>query len=413
MKLVTTKKVKEEACSKLYLNNSISRFIALLIFTFSFAFNASATHVVGGGITYQQLENDDYLLTVRLYADCSPTTANIPNNVNVTCRRGFDGSNPAPYGSFVLPRISRDTLSLDAPSCAFDPGICVEEAVYQAIITLPQGLGGYHLYYTICCRNGTIANIINPLNAQETFYAYVPDKSVILVNSSPYFNDIPPVYVCAGQVLNLNFSASDFDGDQLVYSFYTPFDGQNNGGITYGPGLPPNNINISPVDWQPGFGATDPLDAGAGLLPGLNISTGGVITGIPIAPGQYVVGVMVDEYRNGLLIGRITRDFQFNVLNCPPPNQAGIDIVTNCNGLGVDFLNTSTGLIGDYWWDFGTINPADSSIIFEPSFTFPSPGTYEITLIVEKGLECADTIQYQLQVENPVAFAIDADSISC
>jgi len=413
MKLVTTKKVKEEECSKLYLNNKFTQFFALIIFTMTFAFSASATHVVGGGITYQQLENDNYLLTVKLYADCSPNTANIPNNVNVMCRRGPDGSNPAPFGNFVLPRISRDTLSPDAPSCTFDPGICVEEAIYQAVVTMPAGLGGYHLYYTICCRNGTIQNITNPLNAQETFYAYVPDRFVILNNSSPFFNDVPPVYVCAGEDLNLNFSASDYDGDQLVYSFYTPYDGQNNGGITYGPGIPPNNINISPVNWQAGFGATDPLDPAPGLLPGLAISNGGLITGTPTMPGQYVVGVMVDEYRNGELIGRITRDFQFNVLNCPPPNQAGIDIVTNCNGLDVDFLNTSTGLINNYFWNFGTLNPADTSLNFEPSFTFPNPGTYDITLIVEKGLECADTIQYQLQVENPVNFNLNIDSISC
>ena len=413
MKSLFTKKVKEEVCSKFYLTKSISRIFATLMFILSFGINATATHVVGGGITYQQLENDNYLITVKLYADCSPTTANIPNNVNVTCRRGPDGTNPAPYGSFVLPRISRDTLSPDVPSCTFDPGICVEEAIYQDIVTLPAGIGGYHLYYTVCCRNGTIANIVNPLNAAETFYAYVPDRYVYLNNSSPSFNDSPPIYVCAGDDLNLDFSASDPDGDQLVYSFYTPYDGQNNGGVNFGPGLPPNNINISPVTWQGGFGDSDPLDAAPGLLPGLTISNAGIISGIPPAPGQYVVGVMIDEYRNGVLIGRITRDFQFNVLNCPPPNAAGIDVVTNCNGLDVDFINTSTGLLNDYWWDFGTANPADSSNAFEPSFTFPAAGTYDVMLIVEKELECADTIVYQLSVMNPIDYTVDVDSISC
>lgn len=389
------------------------KIVGALLFTLgSIGNSALATHVVGGGITYQQLENDNYLLTVKLYADCSPGTANIPGNVNVTCRRGPDGTNPAPNGQFVLPRIQRDTLSPNIPSCSFDPGICVEEAIYQAIVTLPAGVGGYHLYYTVCCRNSTIQNIQNPLNAQETFYAYVPDRFVYQNNSSPFFNNVPPVYVCAGENLNLDFSATDFDGDSLAYSFYTPYDGQNNGGITYGAGVPPNNINISTVNWAFGFGATDPLDAAPGLLPGLSINNG-LITGIPTAAGQYVVGVMVDEYRNGVLIGRITRDFQFNVLNCPPPNLASIDIATSCDGLNVDFINNSTGLINDYWWDFGTINPADSSQLFEPSFTFPQAGTYTVTLIVEKGLDCADTGTYQLTIMDPVQFNIDVDSISC
>lgn len=399
-------------CKHFYYSTFYKIVGALMLVIGSFGNSTLATHVVGGGITYQQLENDNYLLTVKLYADCSPGTANIPGNVNVTCRRGPDGSNPAPYGQFVLPRIQRDTLTPDVPSCSFDPGVCVEEAIYQAIVTMPAGVGGYHLYYTICCRNGTIQNIQNPLNAQETFYAYVPDRFVHLTNSSPFFNDVPPVYVCAGEDLNLDFSATDFDGDSLVYSFYTPYDGQNNGGITYGAGVPPNNINIAPVNWVNGFGATDPLDAAPGLLPGLTI-TNGLITGTPTAPGQYVVGVMVDEYRNGVLIGRITRDFQFNVLNCPPPNEAIIDVATTCNGLNVDFINNSNGIINDYWWDFGTTNPADSSQAFEPTFTFPQAGTYTVTLIVEKGLDCADTGTYQLTVMDPVLFNVVVDSISC
>jgi gliding motility-associated-like protein len=393
------------------LNKNLAYRIVLLISFFLISFSSSATHVVGGGITYTQLDNNNYLLSVRLYRDCSPGTANIPNNINVQCRRG-DGTNPT-IPNFNLPLISSNVINPTIPACVFDPGICVEEALYQAIINLPNGVGGYHLYYTICCRNATIQNITNPLNANETFYAYVPDNGIHPINSSPTFAAIPPTYVCAGQDLNLNFGATDPDGDVLVYSFYTPYDGTNNGGINYGAGAPPNNINISTVNWVAGFGATDPLDPAPGLLPGLTISPTGIINGTPTVPGQYVVGVMIDEYRNGVLIGRITRDFQFNVINCPPPITPAIDIVSNCDGLNVDFINNSGAGATNFWWDFGTGNQADSSVLFEPSFTYAIAGTYSVQLIVQKGTNCADTADYIFSIMDPVQFNLTVDSISC
>ena len=58
--------------TNLYTNvnqNSLSVYGTLVLFLFLFlsTFQANATHVVGGGITYVQLENNDYLLTVKLY----------------------------------------------------------------------------------------------------------------------------------------------------------------------------------------------------------------------------------------------------------------------------------------------------------------------------------------------------------
>jgi gliding motility-associated-like protein len=398
-----------------YSNRSFAYGITLLLSFFFWSNTAKATHVVGGGITYSQLENNNYLLTVKLYRDCSPGTAQLPNNVTVQVRAGNNGANPPGFNSFTLPLNSVTQLQPAIPACAFDPGVCVEEAIYSSVVNIPPGPGGYHLYYTICCRNGTINNIINPLNTRETFYAYIPDNGGLTSgqNSSPAFLDVPPMYVCAGMPLDLSFMANDIDGDSLDYYFYTPYDGQNNGGINYGAGVPPNNINISPVNWQAGFNATDPLDPNAGFAPGLTIDNNGFITGVPPVPGQYVVGVMIDEYRDGQLIGRISRDFQFNVINCPPPLNAEIGITGNCNGLTVDFENLSTGQNPTAWWDFGTGNPADSSLQWQPQFTFPAPGAYTVTLILEKGTACADTATFVVDVMDAVAFNLNVDSVSC
>ena len=122
---------------------------------------------------------------------------------------------------------------------------------------------------------------------------------------------------------------------------------------------------------------------------------------------------MIDEYRDGILIGRITRDFQLNVLNCPPPLDAGIDVASTCNGLSVDFVNTSGASATTFWWDFGTGDPADTSVAFAPTFIYSAPGTYTVTLIVEKGTDCADTTTYELEIMDPVSFSVVPDSVDC
>ena len=42
----------------------------------------------------------------------------------------------------------------------------------------------------------------------------------------------------------------------------------------------------------------------------------GIISGIPDSIGQYLVGICVEEYRNGILFSTIRRDFEYNVVQC-------------------------------------------------------------------------------------------------
>lgn len=368
----------------------------LLLICILFTGYTFATHVVGGEILYQHVGGSSYILTVKLYRDCDPASVDFPATTTVQVRNA-DGSLPT-VSSYTLPQLGRDTLNPALDTCAFDPGICVEEAIYSSVVSLPPGNGGYHLYFRICCRNGSILNINNPLDARETFYAFVPDNNIYLTNSSPVITNFPPVYVCNQQDLSLDFGATDADGDSLVYSFYTPYDGFNGTGITYGPGPAPNNFQASTVTWIGAFNANNPLDNNPPIN-GLTIDPQtGFITGSPDGIGQYVVGVMVDEYRDDSLIGRITRDFQFNVVNCPPPQNAAIGPVDACNGTAITFDNQSGAGANGFWWDFGTGNVADTSVVFEPTFTYPSIGTYTVTLMAQKGTLCADTVEYVMTI---------------
>lgn len=145
-------------------------------------------------------------------------------------------------------------------------------------------------------------------------------------NSNPEFDLFPPLFLCVNQPFTFNHAATDIDGDSLFYTFYNPYNGDNGAGP-----LDPtfvNNVAIfTPINWVAGFSTTNPL-GGTPLV--LNPTTG-LLNGTPTMLGQYVVGVKVLEYRNGVFLSETLRDFQFNVINCPQPTPpvAGTDLVLN------------------------------------------------------------------------------------
>jgi gliding motility-associated-like protein len=146
-----------------------------------------------------------------------------------------------------------------------------------------------------------------------------------LANSNPVFNLFPPLFICVNQPFTFNHAATDSDGDSLSYSFYTPYNGDNGVG-PLDPTFPSNTASFIPITFLGGYSATSPL--GTPLT--LNATTG-LLTGTPTIQGQFVVGIMVKEYRNGIYLGQTLRDFQFNVLSCPqtPPAITVTDISIN------------------------------------------------------------------------------------
>ncbi|MES2139779.1 MAG: PKD domain-containing protein [Bacteroidota bacterium] len=212
-----------------------------------------------------------------------------------------------------------------------------------------------------------------------------------VANSNPVFTLLPPILVCAGQPFTFDHSATDADGDSLSYSLYTPYDA-NNAGVGGGAPVPGggakkptfpggNTIAFTPITWQPGYSATNPL---GGTPLSLNPSTG-LLSGTPPMLGQFLVGVMVKEYRNGVYMGQTIRDFQFNIVNCPPPPPpfAGTNIAVDqaCNrnlsatgfiASTVNWTSVYPGALGAYnsflSCTSGCINPAATGVPGAPPY---------------------------------------------
>ena len=388
--------------------------LCLLIFKL-----AEATHIVGGEIYYDNLGGNNYKIHMKVYRDC---LNGIPPFDDPAFFTIFDAS-----GNVVTTLQVSLTSSITVPPTNNSPcaptsagNACVEEAIYETVVNLPPLAGGYYIAYQRCCRNGTILNLVNPGSVGATYWEHIPGPEVVAVNSSPRFSNRPPIYICNGIPIAFNHIASDPDGDSLVYSLCTPFNGLDaccpivgttpapvGGQCSNPPSFCPSTNTPPPyisVPFASPYSSSYPMASN----PAININaSNGFLNGVPNIIGQWVVGVCVSEYRHGQLIGVHHRDFQFNVINCPFVVSADIvsQTTTNngagtgyCNGFTISYSNNSYNGT-TYHWDFGDPSTlADTSDAYNPTYTFTNVGTYTVTLIVNPGSPCGDTTTEIFQV---------------
>lgn len=373
----------------------------LLVLLLATSVPVMATHIVGGELYYTWQGNNTYLVTLKVYRDCGPTNENgtgFDNQASV----GVFHSN----GNFVtnLPmnlfnaEVELVPVALENPCFIVPPDVCVESAVYQEILVLPPTAGGYILCYERCCRNPSIINIVNPQSSGATFTCRIPGTNQTTEpNSSPVFVNFPPPALCIGAEFYFDHMAEDPDGDQLVYSFCTPLLGASPENPAP---QPPNGPPFQNVQWAPGFSAGYPVTSNPALT--IDPATG-YMTGTPTQLGQYVIGVCVSEYRNGILINTINRDFQVNVTLCDPSIVAVIPAQANfCSGFEVSFTNQSVNA-EFFHWDFGVPDTdTDTSNVSNPTFVYPEGGLYTVTLVANPGWSCADTSTTQYEVFPPI-----------
>ncbi len=399
----------------------------LLAFTLGVILNqVQAAHIIGGDMTYQCVSIDSvnqvtvFNIIVTMYRDSKGGGADFDDPARFGLYRGSGNS-----WQFVGPtrRISpsqeQNLNNVDDPCVTVPSNVGVQSGRYEFQVTLPWSNENYKIAYQRCCRNNTITNLINPEGTGAVFEVDITPEAQRSCNNSPTFNSFPPIALCANIPLSLDVSATDEDGDQLVYSFCTP---KSSGGREAGTGC--TSVIPEPIDCLPPFGTatfatpTYNQNAPLGATANMNLDpVSGLLTATPRLTGQFVVGLCVQEYRNGMLLSEISRDFQFNVTACtqqvsadvlPPDNINSSQlngkelVLESCELDTFYFKNESTSNIGTkpFLWtfDLGENNTIQSSSE-NLEIVFPDTGSYTGYLVINPVQnECSDTAFIKVRI---------------
>jgi len=401
---------------------SNSTLLCLLFLLVSSYTGLKASHILGGEINYSFVAYNadetiaDIKVTLTLYRD--------PQGIPYDLMANFGVFVEEPWGAWrsytvvenvPISPIEEVTTQVDPCKTRFLTDARMQRAQYSFIVSLEVGEADYTISYQKCCRAFNISNIVGTGGDLGSVYDILITSEALKVgNSSPAFTDTPPIFICAGFPQAIDQSVTDVDNDEVTYNFCAPLftgpPGTSCGGATQNPDpmtCPPPYPGLT---FLPQFSIDRPM----GGSPTISINQSGIMTGTPDLIGSYVVGVCIEERRNGVLMSRTRRDYEFNVVECSENLVANIEAsqyitdtlvspdpiayFESCNPKIIDFINQSEdeNFIQDYLWEIDDpqgntyytqqgIDNKDVQVYFE------DPGQYQGKMILNDGATCFDT----------------------
>ena len=419
-----------------YRRQYMKRIITLLFTLLAYTTTVNAKHLVGGQIVYNYLgpgatpEAKKYKITLMLYTDdvCSDCH-DMPANVTMTISVNMSNIKVADY--FVLLERTENLPSPPVSTCiANPPGLAYSVGYYSFEVELPDRLAGYTVAYQTCCRRDDLVNIrpLNPnprlpwdgmpaLGQNATITGMLPGfrmvpgggHTPVRADNSPRFRENITA-ICYNSPFELDFSATDMDGDYLSYAFDSGYTGGVAQDVAYNqPRVPP----YATLPYVNGYSAAFPL----GPFVSINPNTG-VISGIAPPPGRYLVVVNVTS-KDPLAIGAddqkllsiIRKEFIVTVSPCDVSGAFLKPEYSFCDGLTVNLQNLSQSPLNqEYYWEFGDGNTSTEA---NPTYTYNSPGEYNVMLIVNRGTDCADTATTRIKMYPGFAADFDFPASTC
>ncbi|REJ80064.1 MAG: hypothetical protein DWQ44_08835 [Bacteroidetes bacterium] len=383
---------------------------------------ANATHLAGSDISYTCLGGNTYRVELTFYRDCAGSPAPLGVGIefrSASCNQYFTDTLlqvTGTGGEITYPCPTQVTRCEDTLSTI--PGI--QQYRYTGIVTLPMRCADWVISWSYCCRNCDITTMVQQTpcvtgSNPGMYIASTLDNLNFNCNSSPTFTNIPVSFVCVGQNFNFNHGVTDPDGDSLVYSFVNPM----------------QNVNDS-IPFVSGYSATNPITSSTPIT--IN-SSNGDLNMTPSAIEVGILAVLVQEYRNGMLVGSVVRDMQVYVTPCNNnlPTASGINggisrDTTVCPGTNICFdifsndldsnqivtMTWNQGIAGATFNVSGTPHPTGrfcwttpSSITGTPAYTFTV--TVRDDACPNSGFQ---TFSYTIRVSSPIG-SMNISQITC
>jgi gliding motility-associated-like protein len=305
------------------------KLLAILFILFS-GFAAQATHVLGAEIGYRHITGLEYEIYVNLYGDCSGNSysnyfnqgtvalVDVRNggvaHATVICGRYGD------YGKEITPVCDRDSndTRCKSPSGTV-PGIA--EFRFRANITLPSAGPNWTFAFAgqmqaggQAGRSSAITNLQVGQGGTGVIYIEAFLNNSLGPNSSPDLTTVPTPFFCVNQTQQYNIGAVDPDADSLNFRLVD--------GISFNAG------NTSTANYLQGFSGSQPLSASSFNYNAQN----GQLSFVANQAQTSLVVNRIEEYKNGVLVGSMTREMNFIVLNnCSNLSPTGI---VDSNGAG-------------------------------------------------------------------------------
>jgi len=315
----------------------ISLVLALLT---TFGWNAQASHVAGGDITFMCNDSmpDSIFITAQFFRDCSGIPAPPSINLNGSNICGITLTpitltlqNP---GGTEVSQLCAGQIQLS--TCGFGTFPGMQRYTYTGWLDLDAltlgnpGCTEWIFSYSVSARNSAVNAGGGNFYVETKF-----NNDDFPCNNSPVFTANPIPYVCVGQTVNYSFGAIEPDGDSLVFLLDTAQIGLNN-----------------PINYSGGYSAAQPI-------PGIVINQQtGQLTFTPAAPlGNYIVVVKVYEYEpgTGLLKSVTTRDIQVVFQTCNNIVPTNIGGISNLTGTALQLDSTTLDLCNGQSFTFDVI----------------------------------------------------------
>jgi gliding motility-associated-like protein len=304
-------------------------FVILLLLSLTGIYSAKASHVMGAEITWTCVGQDSFIVKLVAYRDCNGISMSVHDTINFKCATtgvlitslGITAGTPTD----ITPVCKTSCTRCQSLTCSFPYGIQRYSMQGLVILNAAGSCCNITILWDGNQRNVAITTIQNAGISNFNIEAQL-NRCLNPCDNSPTFSNNPVQILCVGQHFTFTHGIQDFDdnttgglSDSLTYEWAQPM-GVSPNYLTYNS---PYAYNLPIYFW--GFPNNAlPFPRGFHLDPAT-----GDVEFTPMKAEVTVMVLQVNEFRNGIKIGEVRRDFEIMVINCTSNNPPTISTPNN------------------------------------------------------------------------------------